>query len=217
MEKIIDYTKLYSLQDEVLKSVFSNPTAFYLTGGTALHRFYCKFRYSDNLDFFMSGQAFFYDEVKEILYKLKNKFEFKTLVDTKDFIRISVENLQVDFVNDRVYRYGKSNLTHGFLIDNIYNILANKITAILGRDEEKDVFDLVSICKFYEFNWADILEIAFKKLYFEEAVLIERLTTFPLQWLQNLRLIKDISINDAIIKQICEDIKHKRNNSLLNI
>ena len=37
----IDYKKLYSLQDKVLKRVFEVEDEFYLTGGTALSRFYC--------------------------------------------------------------------------------------------------------------------------------------------------------------------------------
>ena len=49
MEKTIvqNYDELYALQDRVLGLVFSEETPFYLTGGTALHRFYCKARYSD--------------------------------------------------------------------------------------------------------------------------------------------------------------------------
>lgn len=48
MEKDIvqNYDELYALQDRVLGIVFSEETPFYLTGGTALHRFYCNARYS---------------------------------------------------------------------------------------------------------------------------------------------------------------------------
>lgn len=49
MEKDIirDYAQLYILQDKVLKIIFAEETPFYLTGGTALHRFYCNERCSD--------------------------------------------------------------------------------------------------------------------------------------------------------------------------
>ena len=43
----IDYKKLYSLQDEVLEIVFRVEDEFYLTGGTALSRFYQAKRYSE--------------------------------------------------------------------------------------------------------------------------------------------------------------------------
>jgi len=48
----LDYKKLYALQDEVLEKVFAVEDEFYLTGGTALSRFYQEKRYSDDLDFF---------------------------------------------------------------------------------------------------------------------------------------------------------------------
>ncbi|WP_314743624.1 nucleotidyl transferase AbiEii/AbiGii toxin family protein [Treponema lecithinolyticum] len=110
MEKDIirDYTQLYALQDKVLKIIFTEATPFYLTGETALHRFYCERRYSDDLDLFMQGQPYFYDEVKAVIYKLQKDFTVETAVNAKDFLRVKIKNLKIDFVNDCVYRYGKS-------------------------------------------------------------------------------------------------------------
>ena len=217
MEKDIirDYAQLYILQDKVLKIIFAEETPFYLTGGMALHRFYCNERYSDDLDLFMQGQPYFYDETKAIIYNLQKNFTVETVVSTKDFLRIKIDNLKVDFVNDRVYRYGISNIKNGIPIDNVYNILANKLTAVLGRDEEKDVFDIVCICLMYDFNWADILQSAHKKENFEDYILIERLKSFPLDWLENLKLIKKTEITDRMIDIMCSDIKEKNKNSLL--
>ena len=185
------------------------------TGGTALHRFYCNERYSDDLDLFMQGQPYFYDETKAIIYNLQKNFTVETVVSTKDFLRIKIDNLKVDFVNDRVYRYGISNIKNGIPIDNVYNILANKLMAVLGRDEEKDVFDIVCICLMYDFNWADILQSAHKKENFEDYILIERLKSFPLDWLENLKLIKKTEITDRMIDIMCSDIKEKNKNSLI--
>lgn len=217
MEKDIirDYAQLYALQDKVLKIIFTEETPFYLTGGTALHRFYCEHRYSDDLDLFMQGQPYFYDEVKALIYNLQKDFTVETLVNAKDFLRIKIDNLKIDFVNDRVYRYGKSNIRDRIAVDNVYNILANKLTAVLGRDEEKDVFDIVSICLMYDFNWADILDAAHEKEGFDDYVLIERLRSFPLVWLKNLKLIKKTDITDKMIDIMCSDIKEKNGNSLV--
>lgn len=217
MEKDIirDYAQLYILQDKVLKIIFAEETSFYLTGGTALHRFYCEGRYSDDLDLFMQGQPYFYDETKAVIYNLQKNFTVETVVSAKDFLRIKIDNLKIDFVNDRVYRYGISNIKNGIPIDNVYNILANKLTAVLGRDEEKDVFDIVCICLMYDFNWADILQSAHKKENFEDYILIERLKSFPLDWLENLKLIKKTEITDRMIDIMCSDIKEKNKNSLL--
>ena len=217
MEKDIirDYAQLYALQDKVLKIIFTEETPFYLTGGTALHRFYCERRYSDDLDLFMQGQPYFYDEAKALIYNLQKDFTVETLVNAKDFLRIKIDNLKIDFVNDRVYRYGKSNIKDRIAVDNVYNILANKLTAVLGRDEEKDVFDIVCICLMYDFNWADILQSAHKKENFEDYILIERLKSFPLDWLENLKLIKKTEITDRMIDIMCSDIKEKNGNSLV--
>lgn len=42
---------LYPLQDKVLKIIERANSPFYLTGGTALSRFYYPIRFSDDLDF----------------------------------------------------------------------------------------------------------------------------------------------------------------------
>ena len=154
MEKALvqNYDELYALQDSVLQIVFSEETPFYLTGGTALHRFYCNARYSDDLDFFMNGQSYFYDEVKEIIYRLKKLFDLEIMIYTKDFLRIKIEQLKI------------------------------------------------------------ILEAAHQKESFEDCALIERLKTFPLCWLENLKLIKSMPITETLIYTICQDIRQKNKN-----
>ena len=139
----------------------------------------------------------------------------QTTLRTKYFLRIKIVQLKIDFVNDRVYRYGKSNITNGISVDNVCNILANKLTAVLGRDEEKDVFDIVSICLMYDFNWIDILQAAHEKESFEDYILVERLKSFPLDWIANLKLIKKMMITSQTIEIICSDIKEKSKNSLV--
>lgn len=54
MDKEKYATRLYPLQDEVLKIVNDQKTGFYLTGGTALSRGYLHHRLSDDLDFFVN-------------------------------------------------------------------------------------------------------------------------------------------------------------------
>jgi len=49
--------RLYPLQDGVLNCVAECGTDFFFTGGTALNRFYRPVRYSDDLDFFLQGDA----------------------------------------------------------------------------------------------------------------------------------------------------------------
>lgn len=112
----LDYHALYTLQDKVLSAVFAAETSFYLSGGTWLHRFYAQRRYSDDLVLFSNDNALFRDDARIAQDCLNEKsIAFETHVDTRDFVRLLVDStLQVDLVNDRVYRYGKRRLTEQF-------------------------------------------------------------------------------------------------------
>ncbi|MCK5131939.1 MAG: nucleotidyl transferase AbiEii/AbiGii toxin family protein [Candidatus Sabulitectum sp.] len=214
MENTINYKQLYALQDKVLSVVFALENSFYLTGGTALHRFYYNARYSDDLDFFTSSDNLFGESINEILDGLEGKYSLNHLVSARDFHRVLVNNLlQLDFVNDRVYRQGKSNIIGSIRVDNKVNILANKVTAIVGRDEGKDVFDLFYLARHEEFTWDDILHIANKKSIVEKEILINRLSSFPLQWLENIKMIKHFEISKDMLNQLCKDILIGQNNS----
>ncbi|MCD4667563.1 MAG: nucleotidyl transferase AbiEii/AbiGii toxin family protein [Sulfurimonas sp.] len=216
MEKEIDYTALYKLQDEVLDIVVSLKSDFYLTGGTALHRFYYNARYSDDLDFFVTNSETMNESFNEIVQELSDlNYEVKIDVKSRDFCRATInKTLQLDFVNDRVYRYKKSNIINSIKIDNKINILTNKINTIINRDEEKDVFDLFCLAYHEEFNWGKIFEIANKKAVIEKDVFIYRLKSFPIQWLERIKKIKEINITENEIKILCDEVLNELDNSL---
>lgn len=218
MEKKVDYQKLYALQDEVLAIVFGLENSFYLTGGTALHRFYYNYRYSDDLNFFVNNDNIFGESIFEVIDTLVEKeYSVEHTVKAKDFHRVIINHsLQLDFVNDRVHREGKSKVINGFRVDNKINILANKVTAIIGRDEEKDFFDLFSLAKNEAFNWQDILKISHKKSIFEKEILIYRIESFPLLWLKNIKIINSIEITKEMVQQLNNDILLEQDNSLKN-
>lgn len=212
MEKIT-YQKLYQLQDEVLNIVFTLENDFYLTGGTALHRFYYNGRYSDDLDFFVSNSQTFSEDINEIIQLLKEQnYKISHIVTSRDFYRVIVNDvLQLDFVNDRVYRYKKSNLINNFRIDNKINILTNKLTTIISRDEEKDIFDLFYLAFHETFNWDEMIEIANKKSLIETDILLYRIKSFPLEWLDRIKKIEDFKIEEADIVQLVFDIQNGDN------
>ena len=215
MEKEIDYTRLYDLQDKILSLVFSCENQFYLTGGTALHRFYYDARYSDDLDFFANNADNFTEDVNEILDKLNDAgFKVHKVASSKDFYRFLIDDLlQVDFVNDRVYRHQKSLIINQMRIDNKINILTNKLGAIIDRDEEKDIFDLFCLASHEKFNWNEVLKIANKKSVVEKDILIYRLKSFPIKWLEKIKKIKDIDISKDKIDILCHDILQDNTNS----
>ncbi|HFU76078.1 MAG TPA: hypothetical protein ENK66_07520 [Arcobacter sp.] len=189
----INYKKLYALQDKVLERVFSVEDEFYLTGGTALSRFYQEKRYSDDLDFFTNNSTRFNFAVKNILAELSKEFSIETELDSRDFVRININGLlQVDFVNDRVPRYKEPTvLENGYKIDTIENILSNKITAVIGRDNPKDIFDIYLISKYYAVDWSEILESAQDKSAFSMDDLMVRLKSFPYRLLGSINIIEE--------------------------
>lgn len=206
----INYSKLYELQDKVLKVVFEIEQEFYLTGGTCLSRFYVEKRYSDDLDFFTNQSSRYSFAVKNIKHALESKFELSVEVESKDFTRFKIDGLlQIDFVNDIAFRYKNIVVNEdNFLLDNVENILSNKITAVVGRDNPKDVFDIFLICNFYAFDWKDILKSAHLKAGFTNEELIIRLKSFPSIMLKEIKIIDDNFLNDFDNKfsKIVEDI-----------
>lgn len=186
----IDYKALYALQDKVLTLVFKVEKEFYLTGGTCLSRFYLEKRYSDDLDFFTNYSSRYAFAVKNIKNELMKHFEIIVEVDSKDFIRFRVNDLlQIDFVNDIASRYKDVVITkENFIIDNVENILSNKITAIMGRDNPKDIFDIYLIAKNYNFSWEDILRSAHEKAGFNNDELLVRLKSFPSELMKSIKL-----------------------------
>jgi len=87
-----------------------------------------------------------------------------------------------------------------YIIDNVENILSNKITAIIGRDNPKDIFDLYLISSSYTIDWSEILQSAHEKAGFSDDELIVRLKTFPSELLKTIRL-KDEGFLDNFEKE----------------
>jgi len=207
----IDYKKLYKLQDEVLKVIFETEREFYLTGGTCISRFYMEKRYSDDLDFFTNQSLRYNFAVKNIKRALQKKFKLIAHVEAKDFTRYVINGvLQVDFVNDSAIRYKDPIVKeNSYIIDTIENILINKITAVMGRDNPKDIFDIFLICKFYTFNWKEMLQWAHQKAGFSDEELIIRLKTFPKDLLNELKIIDKTFLDDFDIhfSKIIKDIE----------
>lgn len=214
----INYKKLYALQDKVLETIFEVENEFYLTGGTCLSRFYQEKRYSDDLDFFTNASPRFNFAVKNIKIALLKKFSVTEEVQSKDFVRLKIDDLlQIDFINDIASRYKDVVVTQeNYLIDNIENILSNKITAVIGRDDVKDVFDIYLISKFYDFSWNDILNSAHDKAGFSTEELIVRLKSFPLALLDNINIIDNNFLDSfekefpTLIQEILNRSVHKR-------
>jgi predicted nucleotidyltransferase component of viral defense system len=223
------YKDLYVIQDAVFESV--EDSNFYLTGGTALSRFYLNHRYSDDLDFFVHQKDDFLAVVREIIAKFKSVFNLETRVMTGDFAQVFIHTdkfyekyqekfqakLKVDFVNEReIPHFGELKRFDRFSrVDNLRNMLSNKITAIT-RLEPKDVADIWFICKKLSFKWDEIIHEADQKEAIEELMVFDLLKTFPTHMFQQIRWVDHIKHEDfEKDRQIMlQDLVSKNYNSL---
>lgn len=218
-----DYRKLYQTQDKILLALKPVLSAFYLTGGTALGRFYLNHRFSEDLDFFLNKSDAFHSTIKNIEKVLLSKFsvlKHQSIV-YDDFVRYYIEEeesvLKIEFVNDIVYRCGDAKKYEFGFIDTPLNILTNKLTAIVGRDEPKDVFDIYALSNHYMFNWLEVFAEAKNKAIINEIDVEQRITSFPVILFQEADwhiLPIDIDTVSKAIKKIANDFFLGSDNSL---
>lgn len=69
-----DYNRLYQLQDKFLTWWVTLGFPFYLTGGTALGRFYLNHRFSEDLDFFVNADTRYNHYIAELKAKITSRF-----------------------------------------------------------------------------------------------------------------------------------------------
>lgn len=152
-EKRYYVEQLYPLQDQVLQAINRVDTGFYLTGGTALSRGYLQHRYSDDLDLFVNYDPNFALWSSLVIDRLIAHEEWVCEISIRQqfFVRILLKQhettLKIELVNDVPARVGEVQ-THPTLgrIDSADNILANKLSALVGRDEPRDIADVWGLC-----------------------------------------------------------------------
>ncbi len=217
-----NWKSLYRLQDEVLQLLKDKLSHFYLTGGTALSRYYLQHRYSEDLDFFCHNKEAFEKSVNTIARILAtSKLLDEQLVQISEtyarFFVGPMRELKIDFVYEDIEPVGGAKIENGIKIDNPTNILANKLCCIVGRDEPKDLFDIVSIAEAYSFVWKDVFWAAKAKQLLDETDVTIRLQTFPVELLNNVNWTVDAIDLQRItenLKQITQDFVLGSSNSL---
>lgn len=203
---------LYPLQDKVLTIIGQLKTPFYLTGGTALAREYLHHRYSDDLDFFVNQNSKFSHYADLIVQALSNTRNTQIIHKSTSYYSLQIDNtLKLEFVNDVAHHYGKTKKTPLFYkVDNIINILSNKLTAIISRDEPKDIVDVWAIANYTKINWPHIFQDANSKAVgIFPPQIAQKLTTFPTQLLSQIKWTDqqpNSSTFQQDIKRICNSI-----------
>ena len=215
---------LYPLQNGVLRTLAACEAPFYLTGGTALHRHFFGFRYSDDLDLFVNRDAGFSRYVDRAFAALRERgyrFDADAFVRNDEYARVLVEDgeamLRVDLVNDSAPRFGA--MVSGSLfprIDSLRNILSNKVTAVY-RLESKDVADIWAICAHMTFRWSDVMtEANRKEAGIDAATVADLVRSFPKDLFDTIRWRErpDEKTFFADLAAIASDLLAVRENSL---
>jgi len=218
------YKELYLFQNKVLSLINRLQTPFYLTGGTALSRYYLFHRYSDDIDLFVNSDNRFKEYVELIEMDIRaSAYRYEVATRANDFVRMNLFNedssvlLKVDLVNDIEYHFSGLELSDILgRVDNIRNILSNKVSAI-PRLEIKDFVDILYICKKIEFSWKEVIEDAEKKDAWVNPLDLSRyFSTTDISLLKRINWIDNPDFDDIVhgFDQIANDILKGSINSL---
>lgn len=160
------------LQDKFLEAFFSSPLGrdFYLTGGTALARFYLYHRESIDLDFFTQEQKLDFNDLNTVVNAIGQKMGLKVdqQVLAETFLQYifkapNGDVLKTDFVKEIPVRFGNIETRGKIRLDSLENIASNKILAVFGRTEPKDFVDLYFLLKDKGFKLKNLIARAKKK------------------------------------------------------
>jgi hypothetical protein len=140
-------------QREVLLRLLTHPTieqSFFLTGGTALAVFYLYHRVSNDLDFFTLAPV----SLSELDYWIRAQWTraCSKIKEGPSFLSFLIDETKVEFVldplsnNDNRATAEFKNRRH-LRVDNLRNIVSNKLGAIVSRQEPKDFVDFYFLNK----------------------------------------------------------------------
>lgn len=142
-------SRLSSLQHEVLEAFFARESDFWLTGGGALAGFHLGHRETGDLDLFTADAAAF-ERVTPVVRDLATALglALESVQDAPGFRRFALlrgsEGLVLDLVLDKTHQLHPLKPRVGRVaIDPADEVLANKLTALVGRMEERDIVDVL--------------------------------------------------------------------------
>jgi hypothetical protein len=145
--------RLTPLQRAVLRAFFKHERGFFLTGGAALAGFYLEHRPTDDLGLFTTAADAF-ERGRFVLDAVAAELgaQLEIVRHAPGFLRSVLsrdrDSVVVDLVWERVAQaYAEKPERAGIRIDAIEEILANKLTTVLSRAEERDLVDLLFLEK----------------------------------------------------------------------
>ena len=149
MNMIVENSEFFAsaAQREVLLQLLDHPAIesdFFLTGGTALAVFYLRHRLSDDLDFFSTGHP----DLPRIDFWIRTQWpgNCSKIKMSQKFLSYLIQETRVEFVIDPLSNKkerGSVSFENGrkLFVDNMENIVSNKLGAMVSRQEPKDFVD----------------------------------------------------------------------------
>lgn len=142
-------SSLTALQMDVLREFFAREQGFFLTGGAALAGFYLGHRATDDVDL-ITTDADAFERGRFVLDDLARALGCQLVVrqDAPGFKRFVLTRedgaVVVDLMRDAGHQlHPDKPVRDGVRLDPPDEILANKLTALLGRAEERDLVDVL--------------------------------------------------------------------------
>lgn len=142
---------LSAIQVELLDALFAAETGFYLSGGAALAGFFLHHRPTDDLDLFTADRAIF-ERGRAVLRQAAERIGARLDLrqDAPGFVRAFVSRRGEGVVVDLVYepvpqRVSEKPVVDGVRVDPPEEIVANKLAALAGRSEVRDLVDLAAL------------------------------------------------------------------------
>jgi predicted nucleotidyltransferase component of viral defense system len=183
----------FALQDRFLERFFAGPLAahFYLTGGTALARYYFHHRESLDLDLFTNDWEQDFSQVNQLVLGVLHALGLRitSQVSTETFLQYILTDttgtsLKVDLVKDVPVHFGDLLTRNGVRIDSLENIGSNKVLAVFGRTDARDFIDLYWILHYTDLKFDGLFEQAQMK----DSGLSEFYLAYALQNVEKIRL-----------------------------
>lgn len=139
--------RLTVLQRDFLRALAARPSGFFLTGGAVLAGWVLRHRRTDDLDLFTTDDGSMRDAdrlARAIAADIGATVEpTQTSPDCRRYsLRREAESMLVDFIRERVAQLHDKIVRDGVTMDATEEIVANKICALLGRAELRDIVDL---------------------------------------------------------------------------
>lgn len=142
---------LTELQTRALEAFFALERGFFLSGGAALAGFHLKHRPTSDLDLFTTSKDAF-ERARYVLTEVAARCDAKLEVrqDAPGFRRVLLSSASDAVVIDSVSQIGgqvrpNKDDIDGVIVDPVEEIFSNKLTTLVGRQEIRDLIDVMCL------------------------------------------------------------------------